>query len=217
MKTYLHIAIAFIFVSFFQIVAINQVDKDLFDTINTGFQRNTIFNVAFDIMRFVNNEGANPNAKNYQGEPVLSAFINVWGQLLQKYPERSREVAQAKGVILFLLANNANINALNARTNMPALVDAIRRRSLWAVKLLVNKGADLSIKDNYGKTALDIAREIAVKEMEEIEGPKEASWWSWRKAPSIEEKDITDPIYLYLKNKVNKLETKQLEEEFEEI
>lgn len=225
MKAYIQIAAIFGFITFFNIQTMDpsaqeELDKALLEIIVTGkpeYGSNSIFNVADDIIRLVK-EGANPNAKNSASEPVLSAFINVWIPLLKDKPELSREVAQAKGIIIFLLANKADIDALNAETGMPALVDAIRQRSLWAVKLLVDKGADLSIRDRYdGKTALDIAREIAIKELEKKEGPKEASWWQWRTAPSIEEKDITDPIYLYLKEKVDAIEIKELEEEFAQI
>jgi hypothetical protein len=215
MKTYLHIATALISISFFQAFAVKQIDqinKDLFDTINSGSQGNTIFNVAFDIMRLVR-EGANPNAKNLSHETPLSAFIKAWIPLLQNYPENSREITQAKGIISFLLAQGADINAKSGAGTTP-LMDAVNKQSLWAVQFLVDKGADVLAKTSFlGKTALDIAREIAI----EKEGKKEASWWSWRTTPSIEEKDITDPIFLYLKVKVDALEVKQLEEEFEQI
>ena len=61
-----------------------------------------------------------------------------------------------KDVVLFLLKNKANINAQEKNGYTP-LMCAVNMHNWAMVKLLVDKGADMTIKDQTGRTAFDHA------------------------------------------------------------
>lgn len=68
-------------------------------------------------------------------------------------------------VITLLLDKGVDINYQDSTTQQTALMNACFNGNLEAVKLLIEKGADASLKDMVGETALDIAR---IKENKEI-------------------------------------------------
>lgn len=62
-------------------------------------------------------------------------------------------------IIKLLIKNGANLNTRDSGSGLSALIWAVKDKQYDNAKILVNAGADASIKDNAGKTALDWAKE----------------------------------------------------------
>lgn len=56
-----------------------------------------------------------------------------------------------------LLKNGANVNSIDSDKNTPLHLAAQRSEPDDLVSLLIKSGADVNLKNKYGKTALDIA------------------------------------------------------------
>lgn len=179
------------------------IDQDLFNVIASGKNGNTIFNVADDVKRLVE-QGANVNAQDPDGNTPLGNFVALWAIWLKDKPEYSKEVKQAEGVAKFLIAQGADVNKPNRFGTTP-LMEAVHYDGLWAAQVLVENGATILAKNLNGKTALDMAREKMEKRKKEMLQTyyrgKQPSWWQvWKQEPPIDENAIY-PIYTYLKNK----------------
>jgi len=95
--------------------------------------------------------GADPNVrvKDLQSTPLMLAL-------------RGGKNETAK----VLLEGGANPNASSSEGEAPLMI-AVKRRDLEAVRLLLGKEADLSLKDNQGRTAVQFARMLAFPEIEQ--------------------------------------------------
>jgi len=95
-------------------------------------------------------EGADVNTKNEYGTPVL--------YLSKQYFSREYEKAGDNEIIILLLDNGADINArcLNGSTT---LMSASHYGLNNIVNLLLRRGADIELKDDFSETAIDKARE----------------------------------------------------------
>ncbi|TGL61431.1 ankyrin repeat domain-containing protein [Leptospira sarikeiensis] len=78
------------------------------------------------------------------------------------------ESKQIDPKILDVLAKaGTNLNHRDAEGKTP-LMEAIERKNIQASQKLIQLGADLSLSDNQGKTALDLAKEFHLDEIERI-------------------------------------------------
>lgn len=74
------------------------------------------------------------------------------------------------GVIRYLVERGANINARDAEYNWnnTVLMCAVEWENLWAVKILIELGADVKAKNAIGETALDLAKSVKNHEIIQI-------------------------------------------------
>ena len=97
-----------------------------------------------EVIEYLLSQGADVNAKS----GLLGA-----GTALNYAAAANRPQA-----IELLLASGANVNAVSPARKESALMYAAARGYLDVVKLLLEKGADSSLKNNDDETALDLAR-----------------------------------------------------------
>lgn len=114
-------------------------------------------------MRFLLAKGADPNARNRDGQtPLALAALLGWVDGAQ-----------------LLLAEGADVNATNDRGETPLII-AVQRRDLPTVRLLLSNGADPSIADHIaGMSARDYAKQdsrgaAVLRLIEEIKPVKRA-------------------------------------------
>lgn len=69
-------------------------------------------------------------------------------------------------IIDLLLRAGANINSSSGYNGFTPLMKAISNVNVEATKLLIDRGCDIKAKDNYGRSALDIASEILQSQVE---------------------------------------------------
>lgn len=113
-------------------------DTPLILAIREGFPGSLIANIV--------ESGADLNAKNEQEDTALHEII---------YAEKDPDF------IKLLIDNGADINPINDDTKTPLMYAAIEGLDSH-VKLLLELGADKTIKDLEGKTALDYAKEMLI-------------------------------------------------------
>ena len=70
----------------------------------------------------------------------------------------------AVDTIDFLIRNGANINDTDVRGDS-ALIIAVKNNNIKASQLLIEHGADLNIKNEDNKDALNIAKDLGYKEI----------------------------------------------------
>jgi len=97
-------------------------------------------NWAIECMQVLLSNGADVNARNLQGKTPFMVASNI---------------PKALGI---LLDAGADLNAMDNH-GRTALMDAASSGEMSKVKLLLQRGADVSLKSPKGKTALDIAIE----------------------------------------------------------
>lgn len=114
---------------------------------------------AFDIVTALMKAGAKVNDVSQDGETALMLAAR----------HSSPDVLQA------LLAAHASVNARTKKGQTPLMyvIEGYNDRKAESVKLLLKSGADVSIKDNKGQTALTMARKLGqeaiVKLLEEAQ------------------------------------------------
>lgn len=104
-----------------------------------------------DVVRYLLAHGANVNVRAGFGQTALTAAI--LGSVFSYGPESDRDQT-----IQALLVSGADVN-LRGQFSWTPLMTAVLRGDADLVQLLIGKGADLSAKDEKGKTALDYAEE----------------------------------------------------------
>lgn len=127
---------------------------------------------SLQIVKLLVEYGANVNNQNESGSTALL---------------RTNKVDIAR----FLIENGANVNAKDLYDGMTSLIGAAARQNVELVKLLLEKGADKSIRDAEGKNALDYAKERNYEEIIALlsEGVVEM-WKGYTKADA----DFFNPI-----------------------
>ncbi len=125
-------------------VAITQEVFNLFNEISTGSNKGT--ECVSEIIKKITENEAVINAKNPTGlnKTILIKALNL----------------ELDKIINFLLSNrNINVNATDIYKNTALMWIASKPNPKY-IKLLLNHGADVTMKNNAGQTALDIAIEI---------------------------------------------------------
>jgi ankyrin repeat protein len=70
-------------------------------------------------------------------------------------------------IVELLIANKANVNVLGGN-NISPLIFAVQSKNKKLVKILVQNGADQTIKDSAGRTAKDYAMLLELKDIAEL-------------------------------------------------
>jgi ankyrin repeat protein len=70
-------------------------------------------------------------------------------------------------IVELLIANKANVNVLGGN-NISPLIFAVQSKDKKLVKILVQNGADQTIKDSAGRTAKDYAMLLELKDIAEL-------------------------------------------------
>jgi ankyrin repeat protein len=104
-----------------------------------------------DVVSLLVKHGANVNATDSDG---TSALMNAAYQ------------CKSGSIVAVLLRSRANVNS-QSNTGDTALILAVVHADEFAVKELVAAGADLKLKTKEGKTALDVAMELAADQKPE--------------------------------------------------
>ena len=100
-----------------------------------------VYNESYEAAKFLLDKGANPDVQDSNGNTALM------GATFKAYPK----------MVDLLLEYKADVNLSNFN-NAPALIFAATFGQTDIAKKLLEKGANKSIKDNSGKTALDHAK-----------------------------------------------------------
>lgn len=138
-----------------------------------------------DVLTFLLDRGAKVDARNQSGETALmmsasGGYTNVVHMLLAKGADVNGKDAHRDSGLYFaasrghvetvrvLLEKGADINARNSPADRTILMHTAQRGHLEVVKLLLDEGADVNAVDNAGRTALSLAREKPIEEIERL-------------------------------------------------
>lgn len=113
-----------------------------------------------DVVRYLLAHGADINHRATFGQTPLTAAIN--GTYFEDGPEENRNQT-----INALLSSGADVN-IPGQFGRTAVMSALFQGDADLVRRLISKGADLSAKDDKGKTALDYAEERDEREIRDI-------------------------------------------------
>lgn len=111
-----------------------------------------------EILMYLLKHGANINDKSFEGKTPLHAWASS--------PTAEEDVPE-------LLKLGANVNAQDYEGNTP-LHDAVFNSSvglfyaLDSIPILINNGADVTIKNREGQTALELAESVRIKDAANI-------------------------------------------------
>jgi len=114
-----------------------------------------------DTVRYLLEHRANVNAKAGYGQTPLTEAISGSVFFHNVSKEDRDETIRA------LLAAGADVN-LPCQNGRTPLITAVFQGAVDLVRLLIGKGADLSAKDEEGKTALDYAEERDERKIKDI-------------------------------------------------
>jgi ankyrin repeat protein len=101
-------------------------------------------------MRLLVEHGADPNLATPAGTTPLMAAAGVNWVVAQTYTESPQALIDA---VMLCLELGADVNAANSM-GLTALLGAVNRGSNDIIRLLVDRGARLDVKDKEGRTAL---------------------------------------------------------------
>lgn len=93
-------------------------------------------------------------------DEVQQLNIEAGARYAALYPDES----QARKLLVHFLESGVDVNAIDSGSGVTALHSAVLERNSFAVKLLLKHGADVSTKDEQGRTHLDFARLLQQKE-----------------------------------------------------
>ena len=123
-------------------------------------------------LRALVEHGADINSKDDNGNTALHRALELWN------PDR--------GIINFLINNGADINAKSDMFEDTPLMRAVQTLHISLVKLFLEKGARLDLRNINGQAALDIAQEMQLEVI--AQDPEDI----------VKEKDLQEIINLLL-------------------
>jgi len=155
-------------------VDVNAYPEKAYPLPATGFRggagtagRTALFNMAMtdnpEIMSLLLENGADPNSINRTGRngsylPLSAALTLVSGR--GGNVEEDEDTSELRESVQVLLDNGANVNAI-AADGTSVLHHAVAAGKQSIVEFLIAEGADLSLKDNSNRTALDVANGVS--------------------------------------------------------
>ncbi len=119
-------------------------------------------NFDIELIKSALKRGANVNAKDYFGDTALILISKSPTVDVININDRDFTPEEIVNLIKLLLDTNADPN-IKGGMSITALMHAVHLGNLEIVKALLQAGADLSLKNDYDETALDIANEQANK------------------------------------------------------
>jgi ankyrin repeat protein len=115
----------------------------LFMTPESGYE------IAPEITNLLLENGADPNAQNAELETPLHYVCYV-----EADPADQEFIDIEIQILKNLIAGGANVNIANTRKETPLFQAVIANRK-DCIEILINAGADITVKDDQGKTPLD--------------------------------------------------------------
>jgi serine/threonine protein kinase/ankyrin repeat protein len=127
-------------------INVNVYQRATLDTsLHLAVQRRTPYAVALLLYR-----GANINAENASGTTPLLMAASQW---------KSSLTVEQRSILSFLLEyENLEINAMGGSFNRTALHQAAKVGCVDAVQMLVDRGADVRLRDKLDKSALSLCK-----------------------------------------------------------
>ncbi len=135
---------------------------------------NAVINNNTKIVKYLLDNGADTNIKNFSDKAPLNHAVNIHGNksIVQMLLEHGAKVSddnrkdlgylyllaakESFGITKLLIKYGADINYQSSNKRTP-LYNAIARGHLKTAKLLINSGAKVNIQDNYNQTPIFIA------------------------------------------------------------
>jgi ankyrin repeat protein len=127
--------------------------------------RNAIANGDVDALRRTVAKGGDVNAKDEYGRSMLNSAIKYGTgnfDLMLNHPEVRLQTINS--MLQVLLDAGANANVVDDNNNLP-LCFAVKYADVNAVRLLIEKGADVNLREGRGHTPLDCAEDAQLQEM----------------------------------------------------
>ncbi|WP_456379993.1 ankyrin repeat domain-containing protein [Thiolapillus sp.] len=151
----------------------NQLDRDGYAPLHTAVHKGRIA-----ITRLLIKEGVDIHVRDSNGHTamyhaVLGAHPRIADLLLKAGTtldadtlllEAARQGASKREIIRYLAEHNANLEIKDSKGDTPLLI-AIRQGNHKLAKHLVNFGADVTATDAEGKTALEIAKSLGLRDI----------------------------------------------------
>ena len=137
-------------------IDVNVHQRATLDTsLHLAVQRRTPYAVALLLYR-----GANINAANASGITPLLMAASQW---------KSSLTVEQRSILSFLLENkDLEINAMGGSFNWTALHQAAKVGCVDAVQMLVDRGADIHLRDKHGKSALSLCEAHTSDDSDEL-------------------------------------------------
>lgn len=136
-----------LFLSFTAALPVPQAHAQAQDQSGYTLDDNLLYRINFgsaEDVRVLLEKGANPNARNKQGETALEVAFQ-------------RNDGESSGMSLALVDKGASIDVPDSTGN-PPIFGAIKYRQFKVVKLLMDKGVDLHLKSAEGVPLFDYAK-----------------------------------------------------------
>lgn len=184
-------------------------------------------NCSQDTIALLLANGANINAKQYTGLTAMEAslyeernelipFLIDNGYEIFKDGSSLRQAVSAKNkkAVDIFLGYNVDVNLHAADMVYPynptAVAEAVRNEDFETVKLLVDHGADLTIKDNYGERPFNIAVKKQNKQIADFIKSLEPAQWhnEEQKIEELKAYKMPDELLDILRAKQRRIEIK---------
>jgi ankyrin repeat protein len=160
---------------FFIFVSSISWSQDLFDACRSGNveRLKALHEINPDTLNSVNENGFSPLIiSTYKNQiKVVEFLLKNNADVNFDSPEGTALIGACyKGnfeIVELLIQNKANVNVVGGN-NISPLIFAVQSKNKKLVKLLVQNGADQTIKDSAGRTAKDYAMLLELKDIAEL-------------------------------------------------
>jgi ankyrin repeat protein len=160
---------------FFIFISSISWSQDIFDVCRSGNleKLKALYEINPDTLNSVNENGFSPLIiATYRNQlKVVDFLLKNNADVNFDSPEGTALLGACyKGnfdIVELLIANKANVNVLGGN-NISPLIFAVQSKNKKLVKILVQNGADQTIKDSAGRTAKDYAMLLELKDIAEL-------------------------------------------------